>query len=218
MLIKCPYQCGANFEPRELRPEVSNPKEARCADGDLAFDLIICPGCSRPIVDLTLYPPHCMDDLDLITRSRVWPRSGRMAPPVVPEAIARDYNEGAFVLDRSPRASAALARRCLEQVLEGYLSATGSDLKKQIDSVKEKVPENVYRGLHGLRTIGNFSVHLNKDTNTGQIVDVEPEEAEWTLEVLDLLFDFLFVAPARAQERIDGVNSKLKASGKPLIE
>lgn len=131
MLIKCPYQCGANFEPRELRPEVSNPKEARCADGDLAFDLIICPGCSRPIVDLTLYPPHCMDDLDLITRSRVWPRSGRMAPPVVPEAIARDYNEGAFVLDRSPRASAALARRCLEQVLEGYLSATGSDLKNK---------------------------------------------------------------------------------------
>ena len=53
---------------------------------------------------------------------------------------------------------------------------------------------------------------------TGQIVDVEDEEAEWNLEVLDGLFDFYFIQPAATQKKKAGLNTKLTAHGKPLMK
>jgi hypothetical protein len=56
-----------------------------------------------------------------------------------------------------------------------------------------------------------------KSTNTGEIVDVEPGEAEWNLDVLDSLFDFYFVQPAISAARKAAVNAKLKEAGKPEL-
>lgn len=47
---------------------------------------------------------------------------------------------------------------------------------------------------------------------------MEPGEAEWNLDVLEALFDFYFVAPAKAQERRDALNRKLKEAGKGPIK
>jgi len=55
--------------------------------------------------------------------------------------------------------------------------------------------------LHHIRIIGNFAAHPEKTVNTGAIVDVEPGEAEWTLDVLESLFDFNFVRPAQLAAR-----------------
>lgn len=44
-----------------------------------------------------------------------------------------------------------------------------------------------------------------KSQKTGQIVDVEPGEAEWTLDVLDALFDFYLVQPAILSEKRKGL-------------
>jgi hypothetical protein len=57
-----------------------------------------------------------------------------------------------------------------------------------------------------------------KTTNTGEIVEVEPQEAEWLLSLLEQLFDFYFVQPARAQARRDALNAKLQAAGKPPMK
>jgi len=45
-------------------------------------------------------------------------------------------------------------------------------------------------------------------------VDVEPDEAEWNLNVLEQLFDFYYVQPARAKKIRDALNAKRKAAGK----
>lgn len=42
-----------------------------------------------------------------------------------------------------------------------------------------------------MRNIGNFAAHPLKDTSTGEILPVEAGEAEWNLETLEALFDFL---------------------------
>ena len=52
---------------------------------------------------------------------------------------------------------------------------------------------------------------------TGQIVDVEPGEAEWNLDVLESMFDFYYVEPARIQSRKAALNAKLASAGKPQI-
>ena len=44
---------------------------------------------------------------------------------------------------------------------------------------------------------------------------VEPGEAEWTLDVLDGLFDFYYVQPAVLAARKAALNAKLASAGKP---
>jgi len=57
-----------------------------------------------------------------------------------------------------------------------------------------------------------------KSQITGQIVPVDPEEAEWTLDVLEALFDFYYVLPAKSQKRKDDFNRKLTEAGKSPIK
>ena len=68
-----------------------------------------------------------------------------------------------------------------------------------------------------VREIGNLAAHPTKDQNTGQILPVEPAEAEWNLDVLEGLLDHYFVKPDVAQRRNDAINQKLKqADRKPV--
>jgi hypothetical protein len=46
---------------------------------------------------------------------------------------------------------------------------------------------------------------------------VEPDEAEWNLDVLEDLFDFYIVRPKAARDKIDALNAKLQQAGKRTI-
>ena len=92
-----------------------------------------------------------------------------------------------------------------------------NNLAKTIGEVIDDptTPRDVADSLDMVRNIGNFSAHPNKSTNTGEIVPVEPVEAEWCLDVIEMLFDLYFVRPSEIQKRRDSVNEKLEATGKP---
>jgi Domain of unknown function (DUF4145) len=124
-----------------------------------------------------------------------------------------------LVLSDSPKASAALSRRCLQAILRDKAGAKKKDLNDQIEEVIEggKLPTHIAEGLHAVRTIGNFAAHPMKSTTTGAIIDVEIGEAEWNLDVLELLFDFYFVQPGVAAKRKAELNKKLKDAGKPEL-
>jgi hypothetical protein len=62
--------------------------------------------------------------------------------------------------------------------------------------------------LHYVREIGNFAAHPSKDNKTGEIIDVEPGEAEFSLNVIEDLFDFYFVAPERLKQRRAAINPR----------
>jgi hypothetical protein len=143
----------------------------------------------------------------------------RKAPAETPADVADDFNEAALVLRDSPKASAALSRRCLQAVLRaaGYAQ---KDLGPAIQAALDdgKLPPAIAQNLDAIRNIGNFAAHPLKDTNTGEILPVEPEEAEWNLEVLELLFDHYYVQPARAAERRAQLDAKLAKAGKPPMK
>ena len=139
-------------------------------------------------------------------------------PTEVPEDFTADYKEACLVLADSPKASAALSRRCLQHILQEKSGAkTQNNLVKTIGEVIDDpaTPRDVADSLDMVRNIGNFSAHPNKSTNTGEIVPVEPMEAEWCLDVIEMLFDLYFVRPSEIQRRRDRVNEKLAATGKP---
>jgi len=141
------------------------------------------------------------------------------APQEVPPDLAEDFNEACLVLNDSPKASAALSRRCLQGVLrdKGF---NQKDLSKAIDAVlaSKQLPSGVVDNLDAIRNIGNFAAHPTKDSNSGLITTVEPEEAEWNLDVLDELFDFYYVQPEKAKQKRADLNKKLEAAGKPPMK
>lgn len=94
-----------------------------------------------------------------------------------------------------------------------------NDLGKAIQEVvaDPSVPTDISDSLDMVRNIGNFSVHPNKNTNTGEIVEVEPNEAEWCLETIEILFDYYFVRPANILRRRQAFNNKLSEAGKPTM-
>jgi hypothetical protein len=145
----------------------------------------------------------------------VWPiQYTRPIPSEVPKHIAIDYQEAAAVLNISPKASAALSRRCLQAVLREAGGSSKKNLVDQIEDVSNNLPGYITQNIDAIRNIGNFAAHPIKDTASGQIVEVEPGEAEWNLDVLDMLFDFYYVQPALAQKKRDALNAKLQNAGK----
>lgn len=186
------------------------------------FQHASCPACERFILRLVRVPMPTDEELDprpeFVT---LYPRVARRdpIPHNVPITLAEDFHEAAAVLGESPKASAALSRRCLQNLLLEKAGATKRDLYDQIQEVIDAriLPSQLAEDLDVVRAIGNFAAHPIKNQSTGQIVEVEPGEAEWTLDVLDALFDFFFVQAERRQQRRAALNDKLKDAGrKPL--
>jgi hypothetical protein len=141
-------------------------------------------------------------------------------PPEVPPEFATDYAEACLVLPDSEKASAALSRRCLQHLLRERAGVQKNDLAKEIQQVldSKQLPGYLAEDLDAIRNVGNFAAHPIKATHTSAIVDVEPQEAEWLLNLLEGLFDFYLVQPSRAKAKRDALNAKLQSAGKPPMK
>lgn len=177
------------------------------------------PNCKSLVVDLIKYTKDGFGNPDpsSIVRYFVYPQFivSEAIPSEVPESYVKDCIEAHQLLPISPRASAAMSRRLLQRILVEQGGFSGNDLKAQIDQARAAhLPSFITDPLHTIRVIGNYAVHPNKDKLSGEILDVEPGEAEALLEVFDVLFDFYFVRPERNRLSQEAANAKLVASGK----
>jgi hypothetical protein len=174
----------------------------------------LCPNrtCQKPIVSIKIQSKN-----QPIYRLAYPLNITRIIPPEVPYAIRSDFQEASSVSSISAKASAALSRRCLQNMLndQGY---TGNNLCDQIDKVLESLPSWLKNNVDYIRKIGNFAAHPTKSKSTGEIVDVEQGEAEWTLNVLEQLFDFFYVLPKKAETQRDKFNAKFEDTGKSQLK
>jgi hypothetical protein len=193
------------------------------ADGDQEFahfavSTFVCPACARRLIrlrlvgkglkptarDFVVYPAHAM----------------RPPPPEVPDPYATDFREAVAVLQASPKASAALSRRNLQAIIRDKAGIKAKDLSTEIQTLiaQPGFPSELAGTVDAVRNVRNLAAHPIKETNTGAIVEVEPEEADWLLEVLEGLLDYYFVQPAKATARRATLNAKLQQAGKPPMK
>ena len=134
--------------------------------------------------------------------------------------LANDYSEACLVITDSAKASAALSRRCLQGLLREAVQVKPSDLSNEIQQVLDSktLPSYMAESIDAVRNIGNFAAHPMKSQHSGEILDVEPGEAEWNLEVLESLFDFYFVQPAILRAKRAALDAKLGEAGKPPMK
>jgi hypothetical protein len=188
-----------------------------------------CPQCQKMILILSKHR------YDITTQgwaephqNVIYPKHKSARKPCPPEVqqksakIADTYQKACLCLDISPEASAALSRRCLQQVLRDNESipklSKGPD-NNLTDEIKHviglnKLSSTLAGKLDYVRHVGNFAAHPTKDINTGSIVDVEAGEADYNLDVLEDLFEFYYVEPVRDAQRKQELNKKLASAGK----
>src|SRR5260370_25952553 len=147
-----------------------------------------CPGCRDCTSQMTLGK----DQKPLADWRQVYPIGANRGPvpPEVPPEIAPDYVEACNVLAISAKASAALSRRCLQNMLHAH-GYRARDLAKEIDLLlneadpRKALPHKLYETVDSIRNFGNFSAHPIDDKTTLQVIEVEPHEAEWCLETIE---------------------------------
>lgn len=218
--MKCPY-CGVAI------PWVPNWNSSIGSEGGRFWfaETQECAGCHRLIVQLVKrdFPPQGTAGTAApeLERVQALPRASQRPPPPpeAPEAIKGDYREACLVLADSPKASAALSRRCLQAILRDAAQVKQGNLDKEIDQVLagHQLPSVVAKSLDAVRSIGNFAAHPTKSTNTGEVIDVEPHEAEWNLDVLEALMDIYYVQPVQLEAKLAALNVKLDEAGKSPV-
>jgi Domain of unknown function (DUF4145) len=217
--MKCPA-CQDSFHPQWESTEIGSRKSYI----GWLIEYQNCPTCDALLIHLQT----CVINYDefyeevewgaILEERLVYPRAGirPQAPPQVPEEIAKDFNEASLVFADSPNASAALSRRCLQNIIRHCEGIKKDSLFLEVEAVLAKghLPPYITEDLHTIRDAGNVAVHPWKDSESGAIVDIEPEEAELVLNVLESMFDFYFVQPARAEEQRLKLRKKAKEAEK----
>lgn len=129
----------------------------------------------------------------LVKRWNLVPQSRAIAwPEYIPQAIQKDYSEACDIESSSPKASAALSRRCLQGIIRDFYGTSKARLVDEIDALESRVDGPVLEALHALREIGNIGAHPERDPTI--IVEVEQGEASKMIDLLELLIRETYVA------------------------
>jgi hypothetical protein len=213
--MKCPH-CLISFHP-----ELS---QANLLSGNEGYWVILyqqCPACNKFVAFLQV-SPHRFGGTATWS-ALAYPKGMNRSPlsaEVEDQNVINDYNEATLIIADSPKASAALSRRCLQYILREKAQIKKGDLNDEIQQVLDsaKLSSDIAENLDAVRNIGNFAAHPIKGKSTGEIVEVGSNEAEWNLEVLEQLIDFYYVRPAIAKKKREELNSKLAEAGKPPLK
>lgn len=208
--MKCPH-CLTSFHDDKEIIKLGNDKTSYWV-----LTKRVCPACSKFILSL----------IELKNQNRkeilCYPKSYSRSPlsKDVPKEYTEDYKEACLTLPDSAKASAALSRRCLQHILREVAKVKKGNLANEIQQIIDegKLPTHLLESLDAIRNIGNFATHPIKSESTGEIIDVEPGEAEWNLDVLEALFDYYFVQTAILKRKRETLNKKLKEAGKPEMK
>lgn len=130
-------------------------------------------------------------------------------PSYIPPAIVQDYEEACRVRDLSPKASATLARRCLQGMIRDFCGISKPTLFKEIAELRNQIdsgsaPKGVTHesvdAIDAVRSVGNIGAHMEKDV--GLIVDIEPGEAQMLIDLLEMLLDEWYVERDKRTRRL----------------
>lgn len=218
-LLQCP-SCGVRAVPIGLVHQ-------QIYHGNLLYNFlsVTCAVCGERsvFVCFKVQQPryHAPPVWETVWTERVHPRGGRFQKkfPNTDQKYVKHYKAACETLEVSPEAAATMARRCLEELLhdQGY---NDKNLVKKIEALlgesdpKKHLPLGLHKSVDHIRAFGNFGAHPLTDTNSLQIIDVEPGEAEWCITTLEGLFEHYFERPALVAANIAASNAKLQAAGK----
>jgi hypothetical protein len=198
---------------------------ARIQSEDISSTFVRIPSKSKTTVLEVLCPnPECQETSIYYTKYVV-EKHGSVAkesemlfphgvykhyPDYVPEPIRRDYEEAAIISQLSPKASAALIRRALQGIIKHkWPHLKNKKLYDQINSLEGVIKTHEFAALHGIRKIGNVSVHME---NPGVIADqdspITTSDAEKLIELLEYLIKVWIIEVEESKALMSGISDR----------
>lgn len=176
-----------------------------------------CPSCNHFTVllehgnDLE-YNHNEIEITGIDNRTLIYPQNAicRNLDLAIPERYKKNYQEAEIILPISPKASATLSRYLLQLILHEELKIVKRNLEDEIKELEEKqiVSSKLSKMLQVMRKVANFGAHPKKSTNSNEIVEVENGEAEVMLDLLEELFDCVFVKPKQQKDFLSDIKDK----------
>lgn len=214
---RCPH-CGVAYSAKKDSMEFWEDDCHEIGDYVVQVNCVFCPQCHQPIltkkdgaiIEFNGYngPGYAFKPEEELLYPK-FPQVNEI-DECVPEDLRKLYKESAEVLSVSPRSSAILSRYLLQKILHNELKIEKRNLEEEIKELENKkdIPSNFITLLQVLRKIANFGAHPKKSTNSGEIMDIEPGEAEVMLEIIEQLFDYVFIKPKKQAEFLKHINDK----------
>lgn len=196
--MQCPH-CQAEISDKQHTFALGEDQ-----DGTWQIASSRCTACNRLIVSLvegggTSYPVRPVSSC----RPRL--------PEDVPQEFAAEYHSACQILPHSPEASAAVSRRLLHGFLARQTAAGQGPLDEQIRtlSVSSDLPPYLKDALLALAGVARLDPGSPKTLHPEMLMEVEPGEPEWLLDVLQPLFELYFVQPARLRRRQNALEERI---------
>jgi hypothetical protein len=124
-------------------------------------------------------------------------------PDYVPAPIREDYTQASLIQEISPKASATLARRCLQGMIRDFYGIKKARLKDEIEAIQDRVDPLTWRAIDAVRSVGNIGAHMEKDINV--IVEVEPREAAILIGLVERLIQDWYVVRHEKEEHLNEI-------------
>ncbi len=141
---------------------------------------------------------------DLTKKWQLIPQSKAQSfPDYIPQAILDDYNEACLIKDLSPKASATLARRCLQGIIRDFWKVKPGKLAHEIGQIKDQVESLTWQAIDAVRSVGNIGAHMEEDVNL--IVDIEPNETELLINLIETLLKDWYIARHERETRLQAL-------------
>lgn len=156
---------------------------------------------------------HCTNISLWLNNELIYPNKPNIPLPNedLDEDIKKDYNEACDVIEKSPKAAAALLRLAVQKLCK-QLGESGSNINKDIgELVKKGLPVEVQKALDIVRVIGNESVH------PGQInLDDNRDTAYKLFELVNMIAQIMITQPKEIsklyedlpQDKLNGIENR----------
>ena len=214
--MKCPHcATGVCIAWKEVTFPIPSPDDEDDRGG-YTIRYGFCPECEKLIIQLQhgleigYSRDYWIDNID--EESMIYPRYsvGRTLDQYVPPKYAQLFRESEEVNNVSPRASATLSRYLLQMLLHEELHIHKRNLEDEIKELENgsNIPTKLVTMLQVMRRVANFGAHPKKSTNSNEIVEVEAGESAVMLDLLEEVFDYIFVKPKQQELFLKGIEEK----------
>lgn len=210
----CPY-CGTRVYLELWGEGYKEQKETKSGGYNVAAGF--CPNCDEFIVIVEhgeKYEETQSDDeaYEIDSTKIVFPKfaTGRTLEDGIPEKYSKNFREAEQVLEISPKASATLSRYLLQLILHEELHIKKKNLEEELNELATQkiVSVNLAKMLQVFRKVANFGAHPKKSSNSNEIIEVEKGEAEIILDLLEELFDCIFVKPKQQTDFLADIKDR----------
>ncbi len=185
---------------------------AENADGPrrLVVQFVVCPNpeCRKLSLSVALHDLKVVGNRSYTGKLiRTWPllppSIARSFPVALPSPIIEDYQEACLAVEQSPKAAAALSRRCLSGMLRDFWQVQPGSLSDEFRQVKGAVDPLTWEAIESVRKNGTIGARM--ESEGAEILDTEPGEATLLIGLIEMLIEDWYVGREERRKRLKDI-------------